>query len=217
MSTCLIAASLACCVAAPQDTQEQRITVGQIVIVGNTKTSDGVIRKAVKIAPGERITYTMVRQAQKRLVGLEIFEDATINVVPAADGETTNDILIQVSERTPQPKQGLPAKLRGQWRTTLTNAEVTLSRWRFGDDTVSIFSGSDAGSISIELHSTCHVAVKGPKQVLVFQVLGQKVTAQYAFVDNDTLFVRLPRLGQDDPGFDTYVLERVPENRPQDK
>jgi outer membrane protein assembly factor BamA len=77
----------------PQTKEERQITVGRIVITGNTQTSDAAILKAFKIAPGERVTYSMLREAAERLKGMGIKVALAVH-----EANDATDVVIRVNE-----------------------------------------------------------------------------------------------------------------------
>ena len=92
------------------------------------------------------------------------------------------------------------ARLQGTWKVTLTDGDAKDSRWQFvHNDHVSVVDGGKMISLPFKVK----------EGLLVLQIPGQKWTGRYTFVDNDTLFLRLPKLGPDASGHTTMVLERV--------
>ncbi|GAG42715.1 unnamed protein product, partial [marine sediment metagenome] len=51
------------------------VYVGKIDIKGNTKTKDVVIRRELRIYPGERFDGNKIRRSKERLYNLGFFED----------------------------------------------------------------------------------------------------------------------------------------------
>jgi RNA polymerase sigma factor (sigma-70 family) len=74
---------------------EQRpARVGQIIVVGNTKTEQSVILEQLQLYPGQVLTPAELRAAERRLERL----DATVSVIDS-EGSDYKDILIRVREK----------------------------------------------------------------------------------------------------------------------
>jgi outer membrane protein insertion porin family len=81
------------------------LTVGQVIIIGNTTTRDNVIRRQIPLQPGQTLTIPEVDAAVANLQRLGIFKtDPETGVRPTVsildpDGENpVKDILVQVEE-----------------------------------------------------------------------------------------------------------------------
>ena len=79
--------------------------MGQVLIVGNTRTPDTVILKAVPLFPGQVLSYADLRAAERKLARLNRFKvDAksgagpTVSVLDRGTDEEYRDILIRVEE-----------------------------------------------------------------------------------------------------------------------
>jgi outer membrane protein assembly factor BamA len=104
MVACLLTACLCVGIAT---TSTQPFTVSRIIIVGNTRTNDNVIRDCVNIFPGQQATFKDLRAAAKGLVRLGIFNvdpekgiRPTVTAIPT-DDPAFYDILIRVKEAQP--------------------------------------------------------------------------------------------------------------------
>jgi outer membrane protein assembly complex protein YaeT len=80
------------------------VTVGRVIIVGNTVTRDDVIRRALGLYPGQVLRFPELRLGEKQLARLGIFEmdpekgmRPTITAIPT-DDPNVQDILVQVKE-----------------------------------------------------------------------------------------------------------------------
>jgi outer membrane protein insertion porin family len=77
--------------------------VGQIIIVGNERTKDHVIRKVISLEPGQPLRYPELKLAERNLERLGIFQvDKEKGICPTltvleSDSEF-KDILVQVQE-----------------------------------------------------------------------------------------------------------------------
>jgi outer membrane protein insertion porin family len=79
--------------------------VGQVFIVGNEVTRQNVILRQVPLYPGQILTYPDLRQAERNLARLNIFEAngesgvrPTVTVINPDDDNEFKDILVQVQE-----------------------------------------------------------------------------------------------------------------------
>jgi uncharacterized protein (TIGR03067 family) len=77
----------------PADGANQRpVKVGNIVILGNTKTEDGAIRNKLWLSPGDALDYEVLRTAKKHLAALH----AKITVIENGDDSDYQDIRVTV-------------------------------------------------------------------------------------------------------------------------
>ncbi|MFH1593401.1 MAG: outer membrane protein assembly factor BamA [Candidatus Omnitrophota bacterium] len=73
------------------------VNVGRINISGNSKTKDVVIRRELRIYPGERFDGEKIRRSKERLYNLGYFEDIYFETQPT-DKPSINDLDISVKE-----------------------------------------------------------------------------------------------------------------------
>jgi outer membrane protein insertion porin family len=71
---------------------------GEIIVRGNTKTKDKVIRREVKIEPGDKITSDGMRKSFNNLFDLNYFEKIDIYPEFAKDSQTAN-VVVDVEEK----------------------------------------------------------------------------------------------------------------------
>ncbi len=71
--------------------------VRKINIKGNTKTKDVVIRREIRMYPGDRYDGEKLRRSKERLYNLGFFEDITFDIEDT-DAETRKDMLVEVKE-----------------------------------------------------------------------------------------------------------------------
>ncbi|MBI3615645.1 MAG: outer membrane protein assembly factor BamA [Candidatus Omnitrophica bacterium] len=71
--------------------------VGRILIRGNLKTRDVVIRRELRISPGERFDGEKLRRSKERLYNLGFFEEVTLETVPAPRPDQ-RDLVVAVKE-----------------------------------------------------------------------------------------------------------------------
>jgi len=74
---------------------EKPVRVGNIVIVGNTKTEDAAILKEILLRPGDALDYEVLRTAKKNLAALH----ATITIIEGAEDSDYRDIRVNVVEK----------------------------------------------------------------------------------------------------------------------
>ena len=73
------------------------VYVGTVDIRGNTKTKDVVIRRELRIYPGERFDGDQIRRSKERLYNLGFFEDIYFETTPTGEPDV-NDLNISVKE-----------------------------------------------------------------------------------------------------------------------
>jgi outer membrane protein assembly complex protein YaeT len=74
-----------------------RIVVDRILVSGNARTSDDLIRREVALTPGSPLGDDAIIESQRRLAALGLFRRVRIVELPHAGG-LTRDILIEVEE-----------------------------------------------------------------------------------------------------------------------
>ncbi|MBI4314244.1 MAG: outer membrane protein assembly factor BamA [Candidatus Omnitrophica bacterium] len=67
--------------------------VEEVIIQGNTKTKDQVIRREVRVSPGERFDGEKLRRSKERLYNLGYFEEVTLDTAPTDDPGHRNLVL----------------------------------------------------------------------------------------------------------------------------
>ena len=75
-------------------------TINKVNIVGNTRTSDHVIRREIRTIPGDKFSRSDLIRTQRELVNLGYFDPEQLNPVPIpnpADG--TVDITYELVEK----------------------------------------------------------------------------------------------------------------------
>jgi len=78
------------------DSQEE-IYVGKINVIGNTKTRDKVIRRELRVYPGEKYDGKKLRKSKERIYELGFFEDVFFETVPTKDPDV-KDLDVTVKE-----------------------------------------------------------------------------------------------------------------------
>lgn len=71
--------------------------VGRIIIRGNKKTQDRVIRRVLKLYPEDKFDITQLKEDKRRLYETRLFEDIETHILPSEKPEE-KDLLIQVQE-----------------------------------------------------------------------------------------------------------------------
>lgn len=79
-------------------TENSLVTVGQINISGNTKTHENVIRRELKIFPGDVFSRDALIRSQREVFILNYFANVTPDVIPV--DEKTVDLEITVEEKS---------------------------------------------------------------------------------------------------------------------
>ncbi|MBN2281529.1 MAG: outer membrane protein assembly factor BamA [Candidatus Marinimicrobia bacterium] len=81
-----------------QITENYEVTIHRINFVGNDKTYDKVMRRELKIYPGEKFSRAKLMRSQRELFMLNYFANVTPDVVPKNDKEV--DLEFTVEERS---------------------------------------------------------------------------------------------------------------------
>ena len=72
-------------------------TVGQIFVKGNVKTRDVVIRRELRLSPGDRFDGEKLRRSKERLYNLGFFEEVNLETTPA-DRPDRRNLVVTVKE-----------------------------------------------------------------------------------------------------------------------
>src|SRR3990172_862708 len=75
------------------------VALGKILISGNTKTRDKVIRREIRLHEGEVFNSTKVKLSRQALNRLGYFESSTIGTERRPDGDLV-DLKVAVKERS---------------------------------------------------------------------------------------------------------------------
>lgn len=104
---------------------EMRMTEGpqatnrKIIIEGNTKTSENVIRRELRTAPGQKFSRSAIIRSQREILALNYFDQEKLGVAPIPNQSTgTVDIKYTVEERPSDQLQ-----LQGGWGGRIRNAQ----------------------------------------------------------------------------------------------
>jgi len=81
-----------------QITENYEVTIHQVNFIGNDKTYDKVLRRELKIYPGEKFSRAKLMRSQRELFMLNYFADVVPDVVPNNDKEI--DLEFKVEERS---------------------------------------------------------------------------------------------------------------------
>ena len=99
-------------------------SVQKVIIEGNTKTSDPVIRREVRTTPGEKFSRSEIIRSQREILNLNYFDQENLGVQPIPNQQTgTVDIKYTVEER-PSDQLQLQGGWGGQIRDPNTNQVI---------------------------------------------------------------------------------------------
>ena len=73
--------------------------IRKVIIAGNTKTKEKVIRRVLTVKPGELFRRSKVMRSQREIFTLGFFEDVQLNYLPA-DTSGNIDLIFDVKEKT---------------------------------------------------------------------------------------------------------------------
>lgn len=72
--------------------------VDKVIIRGNTKTKDNVIRRELRIRPGDKIDGEKIQKSTQRLENLDFFEEVTHDMEPGS-ASNRKDLIFRVKEK----------------------------------------------------------------------------------------------------------------------
>ena len=78
-------------------TEDELIYVNKIIVGGNTKTKDVVIRRELRVYPGEPFDGTKIRRSKERLNNLGFFEEVSFDT-EKTDEPNKKDLVVNVKE-----------------------------------------------------------------------------------------------------------------------
>ncbi len=73
--------------------------IEKVVVRGNTKTKDMVIRRELRIRPGEKFDGGKIQKSKQRLENLDYFEDITYDTEPVPTAPNRKNIIFRVKEK----------------------------------------------------------------------------------------------------------------------
>ena len=92
-------------------TEGPQATIRKVPLFGNTKTSDFVVRREVRTAPGQKFSRSDIIRSQREILALNYFDQEKLGVQPVPNQATgTVDIQYTVEERASDQLQ-----LQGGW------------------------------------------------------------------------------------------------------
>jgi len=78
-------------------TANDEIYVGKINVIGNTKTKDKVVRRELRLFPGEKYDGAKLKKSKERIYNLGFFEDVYFDTIPTDKGDI-KDLNVTVKE-----------------------------------------------------------------------------------------------------------------------
>jgi outer membrane protein insertion porin family len=76
-----------------------KMSIGRVIIQGNTRTRDNVIRREMRLADGDLFNGGLLRRSQSRLTKLDFFETVEITPEPTANPSEL-DLRVKVKEKS---------------------------------------------------------------------------------------------------------------------
>ncbi len=81
-----------------QVSEGELITLRNIVINGNTRTKDKVVRREILVAPGDDADMVRIERSMNRIRNMNYFSEVRESLVPG-DSDTVRDLVINVTEQ----------------------------------------------------------------------------------------------------------------------
>ena len=78
-------------------TEHEMVYIDRIHVRGNLRTKDVVVRRELRVYPGERFDGAKIRKSIDRLYNLNYFEEVTVDTEPAAQPDR-QDLVVEVKE-----------------------------------------------------------------------------------------------------------------------
>ncbi len=110
-------------------TEGPQAIIDKIMISGNTKTSEHVIRRELRTYPGQKFNRSQVIRSQREIIALGLFDAEQIGINPIPHPESgTVDIEYTVVEK-PSDQLELSAGYGGQGFGVLATVGIVLNNW----------------------------------------------------------------------------------------
>lgn len=110
-----------------------RMFVNRVNIEGNELTREDVIRREIKLFPGDPLNQTKIDQSKKRLINLDYFSSIDIDAKPTADNaQKARDLLVAVTEKDTGKlvfAAGVNSNLGLSGEVSLTQENFDISKW----------------------------------------------------------------------------------------
>lgn len=104
-------------------------TINKVIITGNTKTNENVIRRELRTLPGQKFNRSLIIRSEREIVNLQLFDQEQIGVNPIPHPENgTVDIEYSVVEK-PSDQLELQAGFGGQGLGVLASVGIVLNNW----------------------------------------------------------------------------------------
>ncbi|MCH8300909.1 MAG: outer membrane protein assembly factor BamA [Candidatus Marinimicrobia bacterium] len=119
--------------------ENQKVFVRNVNIYGNTKTKENVIRRELKLYPGEVFNRTKLIRSQREIFILNYFSNVIPNISPVDDDEV--DVEISVEEKQTDranasagfsQRDGAIGSIGVDFNNFLGNGQVLSFNWQFG-------------------------------------------------------------------------------------
>jgi outer membrane protein assembly factor BamA len=99
--------------------ERQQVRVDRILIQGNTRTQESVIRDRLRLSPDGLYRQSAVRRSEEQLATLGIFSTVSVGLEDPAVPATRKNVLVTVVERSPQYLEMRPGLSTGEGYRTL--------------------------------------------------------------------------------------------------
>lgn len=110
-------------------TEGPQAIIDKIIISGNTKTNEHVIRRELRTLPGQKFNRSLVIRSQREIISLGLFDAEQIGINPIPHPESgTVDIEYTVVEK-PSDQLELSAGYGGQGYGVLASVGIVLNNW----------------------------------------------------------------------------------------
>lgn len=94
--------------------ERQQVRIANVVIHGNKRTEDGVIRARLRLSPGGIYRQSGVRRSEELIATLGVFSTVTIGLEDPAVPATRKNVVVTVAERAPQYLEVRPGLSTGE-------------------------------------------------------------------------------------------------------
>jgi outer membrane protein assembly factor BamA len=122
-----------------QVSEGERREIEEITLSGNTRTRDGLVRRALGLQPGDPLDPRRLAAAEQRLLGLGVFSRAAI--VPQPRSPSSLEVQLEEGPNLTgaydlrwDDEEGASALVEGEARNVLGTGLALGARYRFGRD-----------------------------------------------------------------------------------
>ena len=76
-------------------TENHQVSINQISIVGNTRTRENVIRRQLRVYPGDIYNQDLIARSYREIMMLNYFANAAPNIIPVSEDKINIEFTVE--------------------------------------------------------------------------------------------------------------------------